>query len=184
MSPVREAQAWVELRSDDPEALSAFAVARSRLAAGRTLSSLRRVRLFELTGDLPGAEALARHLHASSQFYNPAKERMTLRTQPGDPSPRAPGDVALLVRERGGERRPAAERWWRHATGGRIEVREARVWLLGFEPDGPAAARAVPLAELRTRDRGLLCNPHVEACDLQAGEPPLRWIATRSRRTS
>ena len=46
-------QAFVELRSEDAEAQSAFDVARSRLGAGARLRSLRRVRLFELTGSLP-----------------------------------------------------------------------------------------------------------------------------------
>ena len=51
MSPVT--QAWIELNADDPEAVSAFGVAQSRLAAGRGLTELRRVRLVEIVGTAP-----------------------------------------------------------------------------------------------------------------------------------
>ena len=46
-------QAWIELRSDDPEAVSALAVARARVGGGQALLGLRRLRLFELSGTLP-----------------------------------------------------------------------------------------------------------------------------------
>ena len=38
--------------------------------------------------------------------------------------PIEPREIVVLVTERDGERRPAAERWWRHETGKDIEVRE------------------------------------------------------------
>ena len=49
------AQAWIELAGSDPEAWSALSVARARLPAARGLESLRRWRLVELGGSLPGA---------------------------------------------------------------------------------------------------------------------------------
>ena len=112
MTPRRRAQAFVELRAEDPEALSAFAVARAHLAAGRRLVALRRMRLFELWGALPGRAEMAERLHGSTQFYNPAKERCLVRTEDGDVAPFGPDESLVLVHERGGDRRLAAERWW------------------------------------------------------------------------
>ena len=44
------AQAFIELRSHDPEAVSALEVMRARLEAGQGLSGLRRFRVFEVRG--------------------------------------------------------------------------------------------------------------------------------------
>ena len=60
-------QAWVELMSDDPEAVSALAVARARLPAARGLGQLRRLRLIEVSGLLPGRRQLEEVLHRSIQ---------------------------------------------------------------------------------------------------------------------
>uniref|UniRef100_A0A832I1S9 Uncharacterized protein n=1 Tax=Eiseniibacteriota bacterium TaxID=2212470 RepID=A0A832I1S9_UNCEI len=155
------AQAWILLHADDPEAVSALAVARAHLAAGRALAGLRRARLFELRGDLPGREELEDLLHRSTQFYNPHKERCLVRTSPEEPTPAAAGERILLVWERGGERRPAAERWWLHETGRRIEVREGVAWLLALEPGAPARA-VEALAVVGDRAHGLLVNPHAQ----------------------
>jgi hypothetical protein len=134
----RIAQAFIEAMAEDPEAVSAFGVARGRLAAGRGLLGLRRMRVFELSGALPGRAALAGLLHRSIQFYNPAKERCTLRLQAGEAAPIGADEIGVLVVERGGERRPAAERWWRHETGTTVEIRE--VWR-GRSSSRPACAR-------------------------------------------
>ena len=111
------AQAWIQTVTDDPEAFSALSVAQSRLPAGHGLTEARRARLFEIAGSIESRDALANRLHASTQFYNPHKERCTLRVHAADAVP-APHDARLvLVFERDGERRPAVERWWRHETG-------------------------------------------------------------------
>jgi hypothetical protein len=180
------AQAWVALRAEDPEAGSAFAVARERLEAAGGLRELRRFRVFELRGPLPGGPELEELLHRSTQFYNPAKERCTVRRSPGAPSPVDAAEAVALVVERGGDRRAAAERWWRHETGARIEVREAVAWVMRFEPGTDAAARAAELAVARERGTGLFCNPHAQEADVATGPPPLeRWPgARRGRRTS
>jgi hypothetical protein len=168
----RKAQAWIVLKADDPEAVSAEGVARAHLPAGETLVSLRRMRLFELAGGLPGRDELAELLHRSTQFYNPHKERCVVRTDADDAPPLQPGERAALVWERGGERRAAAERWWHHETGKRIEVREGVVWAMRFVGgDG----RAAELTMLRDRRHGLLCNPHAQDCRLAEGEVPLPW---------
>ena len=169
------AQAWIELRTDDPDAWSALATARSRLAAGRTLAALRRFRLFELAGATPGRGALEDLLHRSTWFYNPHKERCTVRTAARDRTPLDAAEVAVLVVERDGERRGAAERWWRHETGATVEVCEATVWALRFEHGEDVAARAAELAELHDPGHGLLCNPHSQRWAL-AERPPLAWI--------
>lgn len=176
---VSVAQAWIEPVSDDPEAVSALAVARARLAAGRALQSLRRLRLVELSGPLPSRAGIEDLLHRSIQFYNPHKERCTVRAAAADPPPLAAGERAVLVFERGGERRRGAERWWRHETGKAIEVREGVAWLMAFgglESD-PAGA-AADLTVVRDRRRGLLCNPHAQEHRLAAGAVPLPWIGT------
>jgi len=80
-------QVYIELRSEDAEAESALDVARSRLAAGARLRSLRRVRLFELTGSLPERTEAEELLHRSTRFYNPAKERCTVRESASGPAP-------------------------------------------------------------------------------------------------
>src|SRR5207247_3209876 len=68
-------QAWIELRSDDPEAVSALAVARARVGGGQALLGLRRLRLFELSGTLPATRAVEAPLHRSTWSVNPHKER-------------------------------------------------------------------------------------------------------------
>jgi len=171
---IRSAQAWVELLSDDPEAVSALAVARAHLPAGRALTGLRRMRLLELAGPLPPRRDLEALLHRSIQFYNPHQERCTVRLARADPAPLMPGERAVLVYERGGERRAAAERWWRHETGTQVEVREGVAWALSLEDGDPELE---DLALVRGRRHGLLCNPHSQECRFPAGEIPLDWMA-------
>jgi hypothetical protein len=176
-TPPSVVQAWIELRSADPEAVSALAVARAQLPAGRALASLRRLRLFELSGPLPLRAGIEKLLQASIQFYNPHKERCRVRAHEADPPPIAAGEHAVLVFERGEERREGAERWWRHETGRTIEVREAVAWVLGFVPGtNDAAAATQELTVLRDRRRGLLCNPHAQEYRIAAGAVPLPWM--------
>jgi hypothetical protein len=171
------AQAWIEPLADDPEAVSALEVARARLAAGRRLNALRRMRVFEISGALPGRAALEGLLHRSIQFYNPAKERCTLRVASREAPPLAASEVGVLVLERGSERRGAAERWWRHETGTPAEIREGVAWALEFAPGTKAGESAADLAILRDRHHGLLCNPHWQDARIATGEIPLPWLA-------
>lgn len=176
-------QAWVALHTEDPAAVSALATAQRRLAAGAALTGLDRFRLFELRGVLPDADVVRDSLHRSTQFYNPYKERAIVRTIA---SQRAPleGAVAVLVTERGGERRAAAERWWRRETGHTVEVREGVVWALRFDPavsERERRAHAKSLAVVTDRAHGLLCNPHAQDW-AAATEPPLPWMFAPPRR--
>jgi hypothetical protein len=180
----RTVQAWVELRSEDPEALSAAGVAERRLAAAQGLTGLRRLRLYELTGPLPARRSVDTLLHRSIQFYNPHKERCWVRAGMRDPIPAQPGEVSILVGDLGDERRPAAERWWEHQTGERIEVREGVAWLATFAADGDPATRAADLAVARDRHHGLLCNPHAQWHRIAAGKVPLPWFETTEGSTS
>lgn len=170
------AQAWVELKTEDPEAFSALAVARARLAAASGLESVRRFRVFEIEGGLPDPGALEDLLHRSTWFYNPHKERCTVRRAAGEDAPCGRGEIAVLVVESGGDRRPAAERWWRHETGGAVEVREGVVWALRFARGEDATARASDLAEVRDPAHGLLCNSNFQSCSVMADAPPIDWI--------
>ncbi|HYM80099.1 MAG TPA: hypothetical protein VEY91_01660 [Candidatus Limnocylindria bacterium] len=172
---LRLAQAWVELIADDPAAVSALAVARARLSAGRTLATLRRLRLFELRGALPQGQPLADLLHRSTQFYNPHKERCHVRTRAREASMWSDDAWVVLVKDRDGCRRAAAERWWRHETGDAVEVHEAVAWVLSFEPAGTREV-AEELVVLRDRRHGLLCNPHAQAWALSGTDVPLAWI--------
>jgi hypothetical protein len=171
------AQAWVEPVTDDPEAVSALEVARAHLPAGRALRSLRRVRLFELCGALPGREEFETLLHRSIQFYNPHKERCLVRFAADEQAPLRAGECAVLVFDRGEERRAGAERWWRHETGTAIEVREGVAWLLGFDPGvGGSAGSLEELTVLRDRRHGLLCNPHAQDHRFANAVIPLPWM--------
>lgn len=179
------AQAWIWLRADDPAAVSALTVARRSLAAGRGLASLRRFRLFELRGKLPPRAELEELLHRSSQFFNPHKEECLVRTRVGEATPVEAGEQAVLVFDRGGERRPCAERWWRQVAGATVEVREGVAWALRFEPGVDAAAAALDLAVLRDQAHGLLCNPHAQEHRVSGAKLPLRWLTrvpARARR--
>ncbi len=177
------AQAWIELSTHDAEAMSALAVARARLGEGRGLASLRRLRLFELRGPLPARADIEGLLHRSTWFYNPHKERCTLRTAAREPVPAVAGEQAVLVVERGGERCTAAERWWLHETGQAVEVRAGLAWLLRFEPGEDAPARAAELAVVSGRSRGLLCNPNAQDHALApAARVPLPWIGSEGER--
>jgi hypothetical protein len=170
------AQAWVELLSQDPEAFSATQVARDTLAAGRTLASVRRARLFELAGPLPDRAGIEALMHRSIQFYNPHKERCTIRAAVRDASPVGATDVVVLVADRGEERRPAAERWWRHETGDAITVREGVAWILTFDAGDDGVAHAEELAAVRDRRHGLLCNPNAQTSRIAQADIPLPWL--------
>ena len=170
------AQAWVELISEDPEALSALDVARRRLDAGRALGRLRRVRLLELTGSLPPRDRLEALLHGSTQFYNPHKERCTVRLTGQDPAPLAAGEHAVLVFEKGGTRRPAAERWWRHETGDTVEVAEGTVWALTLDAEEVSPDAIEDLSQVRGRRHGLLSNPHSQDYRVAEDRVPIPWL--------
>lgn len=173
----RVVQAWIETVSEDPEADSALRVARERLEAGAGLAAVRRLRLFELSGLLPAGAACAELLHRSIQFYNPHKERCTVRAGVREAPPVARGEQVVLVLERDGARRPAAERWWRHETGTAIEVREGTAWVLGFEAaEADPAAAAESLARVHDSRHGLFCNPHAQEARVTAGKIPLPWL--------
>lgn len=169
------AQAWVTLHADDPEAVSALGVARAQLEGGAEIEGLRRLRVFELRGPLPGRRELEALLHRSTQFYNPHKEGCALRFSDEDEAPLRPGERVALVWERGGERRAAAERWWLHETGKRIEVREGVAWAIRCSAKRGAADRARQLVELRDRRHGLLCNPHSQDYRVADDGVPLPW---------
>lgn len=176
-------QTYVELRAEDPEATSALGVARERLAAGKRLRALRRVRVFEITGELPDRARVEDLLHRSTRFYNPAKERATVRVSAADSAPFETDEELVLVVDRGLERRAAAERWWRHETGSKVEVREGTVWALRFDPGEDPSRAAASLAVVTNRAHGLLSNPHFQ--DWRSGgggSPPWPWLA-RPRRT-
>lgn len=169
-------QAWIELRAGDPEAVSAFTVARSGQRCGASPVQLRRARLVELEGTARSRAEVEALLHASTLVYNPHKERCVVRASPTDPLP-GPSDAEyVVVWERDGERRAAVERWWRHETGETIEVREATVWMLRFAAGVDAVAAASELAHLRDGRHGLLCNPWSQS--MRAGPSPaeLPWI--------
>ena len=87
-----------------------------------------------------------------------------------------PGELAIRVVDRDGDRRPAAERWWAHQTGEPIEVREAVVWLVAFDDGVDAQAEAEALTLVRGRRAGLFCNPHAQEAALVRGPVPLAWI--------
>jgi hypothetical protein len=179
----RTAQAYIELLAEDPEATSALAIARGRLEAGSRLRSLRRVRVFELAGPLPARAEMEALLHRSTRFYNPAKERCTVRAAEREPAPFRPDEALVLVLDRALERRVAGERWWKHETGEKVEVREGTVWALAFEPGEDAAARAGELAEVRDRRHGLFANPHFQDWRAGAGaSPPWPWLERPRRR--
>lgn len=177
-------QAWIELLADDPESLSALQVARDRMPGGRHLTRLRRLRLIELSGPLPRADEQEALLHGSIQFYNPNKERCTLRTTEEDAVPIRAGEQAVLVLERGGERRPAAERWWRHVTEQSIEVREGTVWALVFEGAGDPVDQMRDLVTLRDRRHGLLCNPIAQEARFAEGAIPIPWMKKAPRKSN
>ena len=177
-------QAWVELKSQDPEAVSAFAVARANLAAARNLTSLRRLRCIELAGTALDATRVAGLLHRSTQFYNPHKERCTLRMSDRSPAPIAAEATAVMITERGAERMSAAERWWRHETGEIIQARQGVVWVMAFEGASRAIEAAEDLALLRDRHHGLLCNPHCQDYRVAGAAVPLPWLASPDTETA
>ena len=185
MSPARArpgggtawAQAWIEPRVEDPEALSALGIARAHLAGGAALAGLRRLRLVELRGELPERAALEELLHRSTAFYNPHKERCRVRLARRERGPAEPGEALVRVLEPGGERRAPAERWWRHETGRDAEVREGRVWIVRAEAGADALGCARALGELVDRRHGLLWNPHAEDGAIAGGDAvPLPWL--------
>lgn len=173
------AQAWIELQADDPEAVSALTVARAHLPVGERLARLRRMRLVEITGALPGREQIESLLHHSTQFYNPHKERCVVRVSADDPAPLDPSERAVLVVEREGARRASAERWWRHETGEDVEVREGIAWAVRLE--GARESDLEDLTLVRGRRHGLLCNPHSQDCRQAAETVPLPWLEESPR---
>ena len=178
MSGATMIQAYIELRTEDPEATSTLGVARARLEAGRRLAAVRRLRVFEIAGALPEAALVESLLHRSTRFYNPVKERCTVRASASAPTPFTADEALVLVLDRGLERRPAAERWWRHETGARVEVREAIAWAMRFEPGEDVARSSAALAAVTDRAHGLLSNPHFQDWRAGAGASlPWPWLA-------
>jgi hypothetical protein len=117
-------------------------------------------------------------LHESTQFYNPHKERCTLRSRPSEAGPVGAESAVVLVVDRDGERRPAAERWWRHETGETVAVREGVAWAMAFDPAGDAHIHVEELAVLRDARHGLLCNPWSQEAKPAAAPIPLPWITS------
>ena len=169
-------QAWIELRAADPAAVSALAIARAGGATARAPVTLRRMRLFEITGSDSSPGQVATLLHGSAQFYNPHKERCVVRGTDADALPGAAGCERIVVWERDGERRPAAERWWRHEPGETVEVREAVVWFATFAVDIQPGEAARDLAQLRDARHGLLCNPWSQEFRTGTELPSIPWI--------
>ena len=176
----RTAQAWIESIADDPEAVSAFAVARRTLEAGAALAGLRRMRLIEIEGALPDGESLAARLHDSTRFYNPNKERCHLRVTEADPPPLVAGEAAALVFDRDGEERVASERWWKRVGGTAAKVREGTAWIVSAGPGHSARDVLAQLLEVRDARHGLLCNPNAQEFRGPVTEVPLRWFASRT----
>ena len=136
--------------------------------------------MFELAGPLPPVRDQEDLLHRSTQFYNPHKERCTVRCRVADPAPVESTERVVLVSERGGERRMAAERWWSNETGQSIEVREAVAWALTFEPGSDGAAAVRELVTLKDRRHGLLCNPYSQDARI-AGYPSAVGSASQKK---
>ena len=172
-SPVR--QAWITPRADDPEAVSALGVAR---AADARLDGLRRIRLVEISGTQRDAAAAERLLHASTQVYNPHKERCVIRSTSPATVSTSRGIARVAVWERGGERRAAAERWWLHETDESVEVREATLWELTATTSEVANGIRAELTLLRDARHGLLCNPWSQEYRALEVDDPLPWIVT------
>jgi hypothetical protein len=170
-------QAWIELLNDDPEAVSALSVARLRLDAARRLRRLRRLRLLELRGSLPSRSDQEDLLHRSIQFYNPHKERCTIRNTSRDPVPMLEDERVVLVAERDGERRAGAERWWLHETGKEIEVHEGVAWVLSFDGEARVDECVRDLVTLSGRRCGLLHNPHSQRALIASGRVPIPWLS-------
>jgi hypothetical protein len=175
------AQVWVRLRSDDPEAVSALAVARTMDGGREAPVSVRRFRVLELRGTLPPRTELEGLLGRSIQFYNPQKELAVLRLGREEAVPLEAGERAVLVYERGGARRPAAERWWAAGSGRAVEVREGVVWALRFAPGVGAARATMRLAVVRDRRHGLFCNPHAEERRVAGAAVPFPWLTRTAR---
>ncbi len=181
-APRVTAQAWIESIADDPEAISAFAVARRTLAAGAGLAGLRRARLIEIDGALPGRAELAARLHDSTRFYNPHKERCHLRITESDPPPFGAGEAAALVFDRDGERRTASERWWKRVTGTAVKVREGTAWIAAAASGRSAEEVLGELLEVTDLRHGLLVNPHAQDFRPPRAVIPLRWFDSRPLR--
>lgn len=172
-------QSWIVPVSEDPEAVSALAVARRFLGAAE-LRTLRRARLIEIEGVLPDAAVLAERLHDSTRFYNPNKERCHLRVTAADPAPLGPGERAVLVFDRGGERREGSERWWKRTVGGRIQVREGTAWIAEASDPAATASWLGALVDVRDARHGLLCNRHAQEARPAGDKVPLDWFRTRA----
>ena len=87
--------------------------------------------------------------------------------------------------ERGGERRPAAERWWSQRPGDSIEVREGTAWALTFDDEEDAdAERRASWSRWWTEVTACCATLTRRRRDWPRREIPLPWIgeAGRARR--
>ena len=180
--PREVAQAWIETIAQDPAAVSALVIARRTLAGVGDLRSLRRVRLIEIEGRLPDAITLAARLHDSTRFYNPHKERCTVRRLRTDATPLEPTERAALVFDREGERRPASERWWKRVTGDTVRVREGTVWIAGAASADETGAALNMLMPGPGFGQGLLCNANAQEFRRADSTVPLPWFSARAGR--
>ncbi len=104
-----------------------------------------------------------------------------MRLAGGDPAPVRDRERVVVVVERGGERRGAAERWWRHQTGCAIQVREGVAWVLRFAPGVDADDCASDLARVRDRGHGLLSNPHAQDARVSGADVALPCLTAPRR---
>jgi hypothetical protein len=86
----------------------------------------------------------------------------------------------VLVWERGGARRPAAERWWRHETGETVAVCEGVVWALRFAVGTDAAERCASWRRHAISGTDSSRTGSRRNIGVQDQAPPLAWIVGES----
>jgi phosphoribosylformylglycinamidine synthase len=177
----------VALRGADPTALTATYAVRHRLGLGSEIAALERLQLWRFDVAAPSvAEALDRArgwVTQSQLFVNPNQHVYRLEGAGEATRPAVVDGVWIAVGDRPDQEGVAATRLVRERLGGTalVEARRAVVWQLRFAPGVDTARRRACAAEVavaRTRQRGLLANPHYQAAHVV--DPPTPAAAARA----
>ncbi len=164
----------VTLKIPDVSALTAANALRRRMGYGDVLKELTRADYYRLelnVEDEAQARALADEIaEQTSLFVNPNKNTYQVRTAGETPNPRQEDGlwvIDILVTDIEGAAAPDLTEALRKRLGyGEtvVEVQRGILWSLKLDCAGPEEAKrlAEEIAVTRSRDRGLLVNPHFQ----------------------
>lgn len=165
----------VKLKIPDVTALTAAGALRRRMGYGDVLKGLKRADYYRLDLAAPSTDAAeslaARIAETTNLFVNPNKHVYEVRSSAGGEAPSAEGVylVQVLVTDPtdGSAQGALGALQGRLGYEGKVSgLLKGVLWTLELEADSAGAARgmAEQIAVTKSREEGLLMNPHFQEC--------------------